>query len=225
MPVGEEGEAGRACAHVLALKKQNHVAGGGGSSSRADRTRMAAFETNPELKRPELVKSGSHVVRKGHGDFIGVPGTWTREDLFKLEGRFIACPKCTIEKFYNGNCHVKGIVDAFNFSFCNSMDFEICPVITPPKFVSANTTTVLGRGGLHDVYVNKDSVFAGCYPPRGSPHLRELGFQLPQSVFGNPDKIRKKKEDKRPFVRLSVQPKRRKKTCVGVTVKFKIVVK
>ena len=139
----------------------------------------------PALPQPSLVPCNGRMVRRGHEVFVGTP---TRIEevpprlLLRLAGRFIACPGCTQEQYDAGHCHTAGIVRAFRTAF---------PELPPPRFLSGATKVVEGRGGIRDVYVAHDAVFCGCYPPRGSPHLRALGFSLPATVLGNPAKVRK----------------------------------
>lgn len=180
---------------------------------------MASYESNPQLERPKLVASGPNAqLRAGHEPFVGKPGSWTCSDLQKLQGKWIACPGCTIDAYHSGHCHTKSIVDAFCKHF---------PNLEAPKFVSGGTKTILGKGGLHDVYVTRDAVFCGCYPPRASPHLRELGFKLKMSIFGNKDKMRKLKKDKVACVGLSLRPAtgKKKRGSAPVLVRMRVGVR
>ena len=117
-------------------------------------------------------------IRVGHEWYCGTPGSWDSSHLKKLAGRWIACPGCTIDAFTQGNCHTSAIIEAFKKEY---------PVLEPPKFVSASTKCVEGKGGLRDILISRDAVFAGCKPPRGAPTSRELGVSLPASIFGNPE--------------------------------------
>ena len=177
---------------------------------------MAAYEADPRLERPALVASGPHTgIRQGHEPFAGRAGTWTLDDLRGLQGRWIACPGCTIDDYHSGHCHTKDIVDAFRTHY---------PDLDQPAFVSGNTKTVLGKGGLHDVYVRRNAVFCGCFPPRASPHLSQLGFKFKESVFGNPAKRRKLKRDKEVHVSFSVRASRfkRKRADAPVLVSLRV---
>jgi len=120
-------------------------------------------------------------VRPGHEWYLGVPGTWTDDDLFRLSGRYLACPGCTIDDYERGACHTRLIIHSFKVKF---------PDHCPPTFVSAATKIIEGRGGHRDVLINLDAVWAGCRPPRGAPIARELGTRLPCSKFGNPEKLK-----------------------------------
>ena len=124
-------------------------------------------ETKPKAK-----------VRPGHEWTLGVPGTWTDDDLFRLSGRYLACPGCTIDDYERGACHTGSIIARFKALF---------PDNCPPTFVSAATKIIEGRGGHRDVLINMKAVWAGCKPPRGAPIARELGIRLPCSKFGNPE--------------------------------------
>ena len=67
---------------------------------------------------------------------------------------------------------------AFQAAFPERECFRLC---------SLATDIVEGKGGLRDVLVAKDAVFGGVLPKRGSPHARELGICLEESIFGNPE--------------------------------------
>ncbi len=135
-------------------------------------------KTITKKPRPSPVKS---VVRGGHEWTEGVPGTYTDADLARCEGRYLACPGCTSDDFELGNCHTLPIINTFKLKF---------PDRCPPTFISLNTTTVEGKGGLRDVLIEKNAIYAGCNPARGSPHASALGVKLPRSIFGNPQKLK-----------------------------------
>ena len=138
----------------------------------------ALKKTITKKPRSSPVKS---VVRGGHEWTEGVPGTYTDADLARCEGRYLACPGCTSDAFELGNCHTLPIINAFKLKF---------PDRCPPTFISLNTTTVEGKGGLRDVLIEKNAIYAGCNPARGSPHASALGVKLPRSIFGNPQKLK-----------------------------------
>ena len=117
-------------------------------------------------------------MRAGHEWYCGPPGSYTDAQLRKLAGRWIACPGCTIDAYNEGNCHTGPIVREFESKF---------PDLEAPRFVSMHTKVVEGDGGLRDVLITRDAVFAGCKPPRGAPTSRDLGVSLPASIFGNPE--------------------------------------
>ena len=121
-------------------------------------------------------------VRVGHEWYSGEPGTWNAEHLLSLSERWLACPDCTTVDFTEGRCHTQGIINAFKQKF---------PSLQGPQFASANTKVIEGDGGLRDVLITKNAIFAGCKPPRGAPTSKELGITLPCSVFGNPEVMAK----------------------------------
>lgn len=122
-------------------------------------------------------------VRPGHEWACGPPGSWSMEDLKKLAGRWVACPDCKL----NESCHIGPIISKFKTEF---------PNLEPPVFVSMCTKVIDGNGGLRDILVSKDAVFAGCKPPHGAPTVRDLGVSLPASIFGNPE-VQKRLDDKK----------------------------
>ena len=138
-------------------------------------------------------------VRAGHEWYCGPPGSWTDAHLRKLAGRWIACPGCTIDAYTSGNCHTSKIIDEFRAKWS---------ALEAPKFVSMCTKTVEGNGGLRDVLVARDAVFAGCKRPRGAPTSRELGVSLPASIFGNPE-VQKRLEEGKEKARETKQTKKR----------------
>jgi len=117
-------------------------------------------------------------LRKGHSWYSGHAGTYTDEQLGALAGRWVACPGCTVDDQAQGNCHLARLQQAFRAAFPERECFRMC---------SLATDAVEGKGGLRDVLVAKDAVFAGVLPKRGSPHARELGICLEESIFGNPE--------------------------------------
>ena len=116
-------------------------------------------------------------VRAGHEWYTGSPGCFTDAQLKKLEGRWIACPDSTVESFEAGKGNVAAIIAKFKTRF---------PSLEAPRFVSACTKAIEGDGGLREVLIAKDAVWAGCKPPMGVPTARELGVSLPASIFGDP---------------------------------------
>ena len=120
---------------------------------------------------------------------MGYPGTYTDTDLALCEGRYLACPGCTIDDFELGNCHTLAIINAFKRKF---------PDRCPPTFISLSTKVVEGKGGLRDVLLEKNAIYAGVGGgARGAPIARELGVSLPRSKFGNPQKLEDRKEAKK----------------------------
>ena len=117
-------------------------------------------------------------LRKGHSWYSGPAGSWTEAQLGELAGRWVACPGCTADDQAQGNCHLVKLQEAFRNAFPERECFKMC---------SLATDVVEGKGGLRDVLVEKDAVFAGVLPKRGSPHGRELGIRLEESLFGNPE--------------------------------------
>ena len=95
-------------------------------------------------------------VRAGHEWYTGSPGCFTDAQLKKLEGRWIACPDSTVESFEAGKGNVAAIIAKFKTRF---------PSLEPPRFVSACTKAIEGDGGLREVLIAKDAVWAGCKPP------------------------------------------------------------
>lgn len=168
MPHTSPPVARRARSRGSSLLDESHACGACGSKEMGSNTMM----DNPKPK-PK--------VRPGHEWYLGVPGTWTDDDLFRLSGRYLACPGCTIDDYNRGACHTRSIINKFRVRF---------PDHCPPTFVSAATRTIEGRGGHRDVLINLDAVWAGCRPPRGAPIARELGTRLPCSKFGNPEKVK-----------------------------------
>ena len=130
----------------------------------------------PEPPKPKLKLVTR--LRKGHSWYSGHAGTYTNEQLGQLAGRWVACPGCTADDQAQGRCHLCGLQDAFRDAFPDRECFKMC---------SLATDVVEGKGGLRDVLVEKDAVFAGVLPKRGSPHGRELGIRLEESLFGNPN--------------------------------------
>lgn len=143
-------------------------------------------KTITKKPRPPVVKGA---IRKGHEWTVGYPGTYTDEDLARCEGRYLACPGCTVDDFELGNCHTLPIINEFKRKF---------PDRCPPTFISLSTTVVEGKGGLRDVLLEKDTIYAGVGGgARGAPTVRELGVSLPRSIFGNPQKLEDRKEAKK----------------------------
>lgn len=138
-------------------------------------------------------------VRTGHQWYCGPPGSYTEAHLKRIAGRWIACPGCTVDAFEAGNCHTVRIIDEFRRKF---------PDLVAPKFVSVCTKTVEGNGGLRDVLVTRDAVFAGCKPPRAAPTVRALGVSLPASIFGNPE-VQKRLDDSKTKARETKEAKKR----------------
>jgi hypothetical protein len=123
-------------------------------------------------------------IRPGHEWYRGDAGKYTSSQLERLCNRFVACPGCSRDDFALGKCHTVALISEFKQTF---------PDLEPPTFVSMATKLVEGKGGLRDVLIAKDAVFCGCSVPRGAPTKRDLGLYLPESVFGNPAKSRKKR--------------------------------
>ena len=121
-------------------------------------------------------------IRKGHKWTCGPPGSYTDTDLHRLSNRYICCSGCTLKDFQQGRCHTSKLVAEF---------IAKNPDLPPPKFVSAATTTIEGKGGLREVLIEKDAVWCATRTARGAPTARELHIRLPFSKFGNPEKLRK----------------------------------
>lgn len=141
-------------------------------------------------------------VRSGHKWYCGPPGSYTDDQLKKIAGRWFACPGCTIDAFNEGKCHTGPIIKEFQTKF---------PELEAPKFVSVCTKTVEGKGGLRDVLVTKDAIFAGCKPPRAAPTAKELGVSLPASIFGNPE-VQKRLDEGKDRARETKARKKREAT-------------
>lgn len=130
-------------------------------------------------------------IRDGHGWYTGSPpetlDELPRDKVEALSGKFVACPGCTRDAFETGNCHLVALFAHFA---------KTCPGMEPPKFASLATKTVEGKGGLRDVLLEKDAIFGGCKPARGSPHSSALGVKLKCSIFGNPEVEKRLKESR-----------------------------
>ena len=99
----------------------------------------------------------------------------TRKDLRLLAGREIACPGCSRDDIHFKRCHTTAIVDEFKRLF---------PDLEPPAPVSSATKCIEGKGGLQDVYVDRDAVHCGRGPPRGAA-TGSIGLYLPYGLFAN----------------------------------------
>ena len=57
-------------------------------------------------------------VRDCDRPFLGLAGTYTQNDLYKISGKYIACPGCTRDDYELGNCHLTPILEGMGWPLC-----------------------------------------------------------------------------------------------------------
>lgn len=83
----------------------------------------------------------------------------------------------------SARCHVLIIIQHFKRMFGDTLP--------PPRTCSAATKCIEGRGGLRDIFITRQAIFAGRRCLRGAPTKRSLGLTIKKSVFSNPFPVRK----------------------------------
>lgn len=127
-------------------------------------------------------------VRDCDRPFLGLAGTYTHDDLYKISGKYIACPGCTRDDYDLGNCHLTPILEEWGEIFVGSWQFPE-PELVPPTWQSIATRN---EAHLNLVLNERQAIMGGCGSFRACPHKRLWKFSLLETRFGNPAKFHRR---------------------------------
>ena len=116
---------------------------------------------------------------------FGLGGTYTHDDLYKISGKYIACPGCTRDDYDLGNCHLTPLLEEWDGLFVGSWQFPE-PNLVPPKWQSIATRD---EAHLNLVLNERNAIMGGCGSFRACPHKRLWGFSPLETRFGKPNFI------------------------------------